>query len=495
VLLVLGLILCLPIAGLLLFKFYANQLVQQTEESLLSQAAVMSAVYAQAVAGARGLVTDEAPELGYAPAFPSLSLSRDTILPPRPDAQPVNAPPDALYRDLGPTLSQIARDAQRATLAGYRFVDPNGTVIAGSAELGVSLAHVPEVAEALAGRSASVARVRLRDTPEPFLYEFSRGTRVRVFVAMPTMVQDEVVGAVYISRTPNHIFRFLYGERFNLLKAALFVVLSTGLIGFVFWRFITRPIHALIRQTQGATQRHWRWQPVAHLGTREIERLSDSFQTLTERLQAQQEALRSYTAHVTHELKSPLTAAKGATELLRDAEMPRAQQKRFLGNISADIDRMEALLAQMRAFSLADQVGAPGTTDLAALTPWLASEFAGVEVIVQPKGTPLPIAEDALRIVLAHLIGNAAQNGARQVRLDSRDAGDAIVLHVADDGPGISPGNRDKIFTPFFTTRRDSGGTGMGLNIVRSIIEASNGSIALETAQKGASFRVAFHKG
>ncbi len=113
-------------------------------------------------------------------------------------------------------------------------------------------------------------------------------------------VDEQIIGAVYVSRTPNHIFRFLYGERLNLGKAALFILFSTALIGFVFWRFITRPIHALIRHTDMSTSSGERWQPVAHYGTREIETLAESFRLLTERLHSQQDALKTYTAHVTH---------------------------------------------------------------------------------------------------------------------------------------------------------------------------------------------------
>ena len=65
-------------------------------------------------------------------------------------------------------------------------------------------------------------------------------------------------------------------------------------------------------------------------------------------------------------------------------------------------------------------------------------------------------------------------------------------MTLADDGNGISEGNRARVFEPFFTTRRAAGGTGMGLNIVRSAIEAAGGRITLEPSQSGAAFRIAF---
>ena len=60
----------------------------------------------------------------------------------------------------------------------------------------------------------------------------------------------------------------------------------------------------------------------------------------------------------------------------------------------------------------------------------------------------------------------------------------------SDDGEGISPGNRARIFEPFFTTRREAGGTGMGLQIVRSMLAAHGGSIALKDSAAGAAFEI-----
>ncbi len=496
VMLVLGLVLCLPFAGLFLFKFYANQLVQQTEESVLAQGAILAAVYSELYAAETGrepASTPNEPQI-YSGVFPSLSMRRENILPPRPEAVPAEGDVDPVYSAIGPALSRVAVTAQIGTLAGYRLLDNQGQVIGGSAEIGQSLIHVSEVSRALQGQTVSVARERIRTTPEPVLYSFSRGTRVRVFVAMPVLVNDEVIGAVYISRTPNHIFRFLYGERFNLAKAALFVLISTALIGFVFWRFITRPIMTLIRRTQSTGANGQRWTQGSHFGTREIETLSNSFQTLTERLQNQQDGLKTYTAHVTHELKSPLTAIKGAAELMRDTNMTEAQRQRFLNNINRDAARMEDLLASMRAFSLADQTEVDGETRLDPVVDEVAPRFTPLDITTRNAAHVLPIHTDAFRIILTHMLENALQHEAKVVTLTVRSGSDDTSLIIEDDGTGISEGNLDKVLTPFFTTRRDGGGTGMGLNIVRAVVEAVGGNLTVEPCNAGARFRIEFSK-
>lgn len=483
VLVVLALVLCLPIAGLLMFRFYANQLVQQTEESLLMQAAVLTAAYEQLYRNEEGLPDDPTPRVEtrtFEPLFPSVTMNPQDILPPRPDPTDATQPLAPTYAAIAPPLSRIAIRAQEQTLAGYRFLDRHGTVIAGSAELGQYLGHVTEVALALNGEVASVARTRVRPTGEPLLYALSQGTRVRIFVAMPAMVEDDIIGVVYLSRTPNHIFRFLYGERWNLFQAAAFVLLSTGLIGWVFWRFVTRPMRALIRRTDamgGASK----WEPLEHYGTREVETLAQSFQALTERLHQQRDALATYTAHVSHEMKSPLTSIKGAAELLQD-DMPPDQRARFLDNMRNDAARIEDLLARMRDFSAASQADLRGTCVVADIMP----ESPDLAVSVTP-GATAPFPGDVLTIVLTHLLENAAEHGATEVRIDV----DADGLTVADNGTGISDGNRARVFEPFFTTRRREGGTGMGLNIVRSALEAAGGTITLVPSPSGAVFRIA----
>ena len=491
ILTMLVLVLCLPFAGLTLFRFYANQLVQQTEESLLMQAAVLTATYEELYRFAADLPPPDLPAgeiRTYRPLFPAVTVNPQTILGPRPDGQPATEPVTEPYREIAPYLSHIAVGAQEQTLAGYRFLDRFGTVIAGSAETGVYLGHVQEVALALNGDTVSVPRRRIRSTAEPLIYRTSQGTRVRIFVAMPVMVGEDIVGVVYLNRTPNHIFRFLYTERLNLFSAFVFVLLSTGLIGYLFWRFVSRPIKSLATRTETFGASEARWEPLDHYGTREIETLAQSFGTMANRLQDQQTTLKTYTAHVSHEMKSPLTAIKGAVELMQDTDMPPDRQARFLHNIARDADRMEHLLARMREYSAVGQLASDGTSDLASVVADVAAHFPALDIAAPGTSRAVPLSAEALTIVLRHLIENAESHGATQVRVASARHG----FTVEDNGRGISPGNRDRVFEPFFTSRRTEGGTGMGLSIVRSVLAQADGEITLQDAPRGTTFRIRF---
>src|SRR4029078_7074550 len=188
----------------------------------------------------------------------------------------------------------------------------------GGDDLGRSFAKVEEVRAALAGHYASVLRQRVASRPVPPVYSLSRGTGVRVFVALPVLVGDRVAGAVYLSRTPNNIVKHLYGERGKVLAAAFSILGVTLLIAYVAVRTISRPMRALIERTERIAARDTSAvAPLARNGTRELAELSDAFIDMARKLQARSETVRTFAGHVSHELKSPLTAIHGAAELTR----------------------------------------------------------------------------------------------------------------------------------------------------------------------------------
>src|SRR5450631_3534171 len=236
---------------------------------------------------------------------------------------------------------------QYATLAGFRLLDPNGTVIAGRDEVGMSLSHLEEVAQALQGRFSGVLRARISKHDQPPLCSTSRGTGVRVFTAMPVIVRDQVAGVVYASRTPSNVFRYLYEQRAKVALAILFMIVPTLLIGFLFHRTITEPMRELIERTSliGKGDRN-ALRPLRRHGTSEFARLSQSFLDMARRLNTRSSFISTFATHVSHELKSPLTSIQGAAELLRDdidapaPSMTDKERRKFLDNIIADTDRL-----------------------------------------------------------------------------------------------------------------------------------------------------------
>ncbi|TIO48266.1 MAG: HAMP domain-containing histidine kinase [Mesorhizobium sp.] len=494
-------VMALPLVGLFFFRLYENQLIRQTEGELIAQGAVVAAVYADAVRAAgiaperlgAPISADPARDSNYPyqPIEPQLDLASDDVMPSRPAALPATA--DPAFAAIGARLDGILDETQKTTLAGFRLLDPHGVVIAGGGELGLSLGKVEEVGRALSGVYASELRLRIPDQPAPPLYSVSRGTKVRVFVALPVEVAGRVAGVVYLSRTPNNIVKHLYGERGKVTLAAIAIVGGTLLIALVFIRTVSRPIYALIDRTKRiAAGDREAIGPLDHHGTREMAELSAAFLDMAQKLQARSDSIQTFATHVSHELKSPLTAIQGAAELLRDSggTMDEAERRRFSNNIVTDAGRLNLLVRRLLELARAENLAPSGesTTLHAALA--LLPVDTRLEVRTEGGDTGLGISGENLAIVLANLIDNSARHGAKQVTIGAESAGERAAVHVGDDGDGISVSNRAKVFEPFFTTRREAGGTGMGLGIVLALLKAHNGTIRLVDTERGTRFEI-----
>ncbi|WP_376702650.1 ATP-binding protein [Mesorhizobium sp. ISC25] len=499
---ILIMVMALPLAGLFFFRLYENQLIRQTEAELIAQGAALAAIYAQEVREA-----DLAPEkLGtpmpppdtgdrasrYLPIEPRLDLASDRILPTRPAATAASV--DPAFAAIGARLSGILAETQKTTLAGFRLLDPRGVVIAGREEAGLSLAAVDEVRAALAGRYASALRLRVPDQPSPPLYSVSRGTKVRVFVAMPVAVEGKVAGVIYLSRTPNNIVKHLYGERGKVALAAIAILGGTLLIGLVFLRTVSRPIYALMERTNRiAAGDRAAIRPLDHHGTREMAALSAAFLDMAEKLHARSDSIQTFATHVSHELKSPLTAIQGAAELLRDSgsAMDEAERRRFSDNIVTDAGRLNLLVRRLLDLARAENLEPSGEkTSLGAALALLPADDRLAVRLEAGAEIGLRISAENAAIALANLIDNSARHGATLVSVTAASADGKATIVLDDDGAGISPSNRGRIFEPFFTTRRDSGGTGMGLGIVLALLKAHDGTIRLVDSASGTRFEI-----
>lgn len=510
VFLMLTAVLALPLVGLFFFRIYENQLVHQTEAELIAQSVALSAAIrrdfesnlpADAPLGVE-VPARAPPDEPFRPILPSLDLTRDTLLGRRPDAKPAPEPADAAFRAAGERISPLLLETQEITLAGFRLLDPRGVVIAGRDEIGLSLAHVEEVGQALQGRFAATLRQRVSSHAPPPLYSLSRGTSIRIFTATPIILRDRVAGVLYASRTPSNVFRHLYEERGKIVLAGLSVAALTLLIGFAFHRTITRPVQELIARTTaiGHGDRS-AMRPLQNHGTAEFARLSQSFLDMADSLHTRSDFIATFAAHVSHELKSPLTSIEGAAELLRDdgagdgPAMSEEMRRHFLGNIIADTHRLTAITNRLRELARAESLPTGGVTSLAPAIIDLQREFPALAIRAGGDlDSAIRISAENLRIILAHLADNALRHGATEFEIAADVEADRLRLTLRDNGSGVSPNNRARIFDSFFTTRRDSGGTGMGLSIVRSMLNAHGGAIALLDDEPGTTFALAFQR-
>jgi len=289
------------------------------------------------------------------------------------------------------------------------------------------------------------------------------------------------------------LLRDAMGFRQSVVLVSCVVLLITVVLGYVLWRVLLRPIIDLENKAQSLRNGDASaLSPLEQYGTRELGDLGQSVLDMANTLITREATIRTYTDHVTHELKSPLTAIKGAAELLASTPQISPEDAQLAQTVLQGTKRMERQLTDLRRIAKSREPSHRGQVQLAQLVPRLAREFPDITVNVSGQGTTLPINAAGLTIVLHHLIDNARGHGAKLVNLHVSGSDSGASLKVSDDGSGISLGNRHQIFDPFFTTRREVGGTGMGLSIVQNLIEAHGGSITLEQAQPSAEFLITF---
>ncbi|HMS96167.1 MAG TPA: HAMP domain-containing sensor histidine kinase [Tabrizicola sp.] len=278
------------------------------------------------------------------------------------------------------------------------------------------------------------------------------------------------------------------GYRWGVVLVGGAILLATLVLGFLLLRLLLRPITALAERA-GALRRDpmVRAEPLAHYGTRELRDLGASVLDMAGRLQAREATIRSFTDHVTHEMKTPLSAIRAAVELLEDAPL-QGDDKALVASIAQAGAQMERQLQALRQAAAAREPGHHGTGRLAEVVTGLQAAHPGLALEVTGAGQPLPLAAGGLTILLQQLLSNAATAGATRVTLVAEPGR----LTIQDNGKGISSGNRARVFEPFFTTRRDQGGTGMGLTIATNLLAAHGAEIRLLSPDTGAAFEVLF---
>lgn len=503
-------VLVIPLGGIYVFRFYEGELVKQTEVELIAQAALIAAVYTREVETLLKL-NGTMPEYGskvavapakeeyYRPVKPQLALSSYRIRSRPADAAATEKQADKIAQEAGARLTPVLLDAQRTNLAGIRLLDWQGIVTGGREDIGKSLAHMSEVQQALQGHYASAIRQRTIRRSQPPLASISRGTGIRVFVAYPILAGDRLYGAVLLSRTPSSILEHLHSQKEKIALAAAIVLLSVIVLAIFTSYTIARPLYGLIEQTKrfaGGDKKAL--EPLAKPVTEEVALLSQSFSEMARNLEHRSEYIRNFAAHVSHEFKTPLAAIQGAIELLEEhaGAMTEEKRARFLRNVGQDAERLKRLVDRLLEMARADVMEpAAGECEVAPVVEQLRERYKdqGLSLfLVDETFAQAKVPREILETVLSNLCDNSHQNGANQVEVTIQQVEGALSIRIADNGAGISPANAGKIFTPFFTTHREEGGTGLGLGIVRALLKAYGGDIELAQIDKGAAFNVTF---
>jgi two-component system sensor histidine kinase BaeS len=328
----------------------------------------------------------------------------------------------------------------------------------------------------------------------------THGNLVYAAAEIPTRRQTRYV--VALTREADTGLRS--GGRWFVL-AAIVTLGAAVAVAAVLGSRLTRPL----RDAQAATRRIARGDLSARVPEPrqddELAALTRSINEMAAALERSRGLERQFLLSVSHDLRTPLTSIRGYAEAIAEGKAPDTAQA--AGVINTESRRLERLVRDLlelakldaRRFSLdvrAIDVAEVVNDTAEGFRP--AADEASVVLDVRASGQAGLIASadpDRLAQVVANLVENALKFAARNIAVSATRENGAIVIAVADDGPGIATGDLPNVFERFFTSTRTPArqvGSGLGLAIVRELVDAMGGTVRAEAADgRGARMVVA----
>jgi two-component system nitrogen regulation sensor histidine kinase NtrY len=274
-----------------------------------------------------------------------------------------------------------------------------------------------------------------------------------------------------------------------LLLGAVIIYAGSRIAGHLS-RQLSRPIGELVEWTGFIRRREALPTEPPKRGAPEFEVLRDALREMADDLaeasqrELEAERLRAFrevARRVAHEMKNPLTPMRFAVAQLSRSATPG--QAEALEVLAAESARLEQLAREFADFGRLPE-GPAAEVDLAELLGELGRTSLPPEITVvfaADPATPRVMGHlDPLRRAFANVLRNAgeAQEGRGEIRVTLRPTAEGAEVRIADRGPGVKPSDRERIFQPYITTKKD--GTGLGLALVRQTVEVHGGTVVVE---------------
>ncbi len=318
------------------------------------------------------------------------------------------------------------------------------------------------------------------------------------------MVDGELVGRVSVAQLrPGGMYserdeRFQRASLVGLTSAGVIAVLLASIAGIAYARGIARPIEAVTRVAD-ALRRGEREARTGMTGGDPVTDLGQTLDQMADALEAERRFERQLTADVAHELRTPLQAIQATVEAMQDGVLPSDEERLGLihdetvrlGRLAGSILELSALERGSALLSLREgDVAEPVAVAVEASRALMESTGHSLEERFE-SGVVARIDGERLTQAVGNLLSNAARytpaGGVVRVTV-TREAADAVI-EVADSGMGVAPEDRERVFTRFWRAdparSRASGGLGIGLAVVREIVERHGGTVAVGVSDLG----------
>ena len=318
-----------------------------------------------------------------------------------------------------------------------------------------------------------------------------------MYVAAPVRVADRLVGVVSVGRPTLSLQPYTVRAAQRVREGGFWLLALSAAIGTLFTLWLTWSLNRLRDYARLVAAGQRAVLPVQ--GGRQLSELAHALAEMRAKLDGKQ-YVETYVQNLAHELKSPLSAIRGAAEVLHD-ELPAAERERFVSHIDEQTQRMQLIIDRLLALARIEQLQRPEDSRPLALLELARETVAGRQPELEAHGlrvtiTGEPAAAETrgdpflLRQALANLLDNAitfSPDGG-EIEIAVRSAGATQVVEVRDHGPGAPDYALPKVFERFYSLARPATGrksTGLGLAFVREVARLHGGEASFENAPSG----------
>jgi signal transduction histidine kinase len=296
---------------------------------------------------------------------------------------------------------------------------------------------------------------------------------------------------VIVAASAEGIDRTVERLREAIWIAVPIVMLLTGLATWLLAGRALRPVRAITEQTgriRAGTLHERVPVPASH---DEISALAGEMNDMLDRLYRDDRRRRQFVADASHELRSPIASIHTQAEVAL-AHVDDGDTRELAAGVLAEAERLGTIVDDLLALARHDEALAPpgGVVDLDDLVIAAAARTRRVPFDTrQVSGGQVRGRPDELTRTVNHLLDNAARHATTTVRVSLTTEGDRVELAVDDDGPGVDPADRERIFERFVRLDearvRDDGGAGLGLAVVTTVVTAGGGSVTVTESDLG----------
>jgi two-component system sensor histidine kinase CreC len=301
-----------------------------------------------------------------------------------------------------------------------------------------------------------------------------------MYIAAPILVDDEIIGVISVGKPTRNAERFMEHLLSNINTVGFIILLIAILIGLIIHGWLSLPLARLQQYAMAITQGKRATLP--ELGNNEVGQVGEAIESMRIALEGKS-YVSDYVQSLTHELKSPIAAIRGAAELITE-DMPAQDRAHFLTNIKSEGQRMQELIDRLLELASLEYRPSLEKVDTVNINDLLEEVIESLKPVAQARSIDIqfksekPCSIKGDQFLLSKALTNVLKNAiefspdAGQISVHAYTANERLIVQICDQGKGIPDYAKERVFERFFSLARPDGrkGSGLGLSFVKEIV-------------------------